>query len=63
MAQLEAPPGEYSLRLSNLQKFFALLTLLVLVAMPFSTFEASQVSAKQSVILAAAEKSWILRKG
>ena len=57
MAQLKAPSGEYSLRLSNLQKFFALLTLLVLAAMPFSTFEASQVSAKQNVILAAAEKS------
>jgi signal transduction histidine kinase len=57
VAQLKAPSGEYSLRLSNLQKFFALLTLLVLTAMPFSTFEASQVSAKQSVILAAAEKS------
>lgn len=57
MAQLKAPSGEYSFRLSNLQKFFALLTLLVLVAMTFSTFNASQVSAKQSVILDAAEKS------
>lgn len=57
MAQLKAPSGEYSFNLSNLQKFFALLTLLVLVAMTFSTFNASQVSAKYSVILTAAEKS------
>ncbi|MDO8646477.1 MAG: ATP-binding protein [Candidatus Planktophila sp.] len=57
MAQLKTPSGENSFHLSNWQNFFAFLTLLVLVAMTFSTFNASQVSAKQSVILTAAEKS------
>ncbi|MDP1850986.1 MAG: HAMP domain-containing sensor histidine kinase [Candidatus Planktophila sp.] len=57
MTQLKTPSGEYSFHLSNWQKLFAFLTLLVLIAMTFSTFNASQVSAKQSVILTAAEKS------
>ena len=57
MSQLKTPSGENSFLLSNWQKFFAFLTLLVLVAMTLSTFNASQVSAKQSVILTAAEKS------
>ena len=57
MAQLKTPSGENSFHFSIWQKFFAFLTLLVLVAITFSTFNSSQVSAKQSVILTAAEKS------
>ena len=49
--------SDHSFRLMRGQKFFALLTLLVLVAMTFSTFNASQVSAQHSEILTAAEKS------
>ena len=57
MAQLKDQSSENSFRLLRGQKFLALSTLLVLVAMTFSTFNASQVSAKHSEILTAAEKS------
>ena len=57
MAQLRDHNGDHSFHLLRGQKLLALLTLLVLVAMTLSTFNASQVSAQHSEILNAAEKS------
>ena len=57
MAHLRDQTSDQSFRLLRGQKFLALLTVLVLVAMTFSTFNAPQVSAQHSEILNAAEKS------
>ena len=57
MAQPKDQTNDHSFHLMPGQKLLAFLTLLVLVAMTFSTFNASQVSAQHSEILNAAEKS------
>ena len=57
MAQPKDQTNDPSFHLKRGQKLLAFLTLLVLVAMTFSTFNASKVSAQHSDILTAAEKS------
>ena len=57
MAHPQDLTNDHSFHLKRGQKLFVFLTLLVLVAMTFSTFNASQVSAQHSEILRAAEKS------